>query len=75
MFRKTRIVLALSAAAFIAGCTSSQPTWRKEGVDAHGMRSAHAECRYQVGLNKVPENKQRALINDCMEGKGFRLRR
>lgn len=74
MFHKSTIVLAVSAAAFVAGCASPQPTWRKEGVAAEGARSALAECKYQVGLNKVPEDKQKDLINNCMEGKGFRWR-
>lgn len=74
MFRKSTIVLAASAAIAIVGCAGPQPTWRKEGVAAEGARSALAECKYQVGLNKIPEDKQRVLINNCMEGKGFRLR-
>jgi hypothetical protein len=74
MFHKSVVVLAVSYTAFIAGCASPQPSWRKEGVAAEGARSALAECKYQVGLNKVAEDKQRELITNCMEGKGFRSR-
>jgi len=74
MFRKSVVVLAVSAVAFLAGCASPQPSWRKEGIAADGARSALAECKYQVGLNKVAEDKQRELISNCMEGKGFRWR-
>lgn len=72
MLYKSVAVLAITSAAFVAGCAG--PNWRKEGIAAEGVRSAIAECRYQIGLNKVPEEKQKALINDCMEGKGFRWR-
>lgn len=74
MFRKFSAVLAVSAVAFIAGCASPQSSWRKEGVAAEGARSALSECKYQVGLNKVAEDKQKELITNCMEGKGFRWR-
>ena len=74
MHRKSVAALAVSAVVSIAGCASPQLSWRKEGVAAEGARSALAECKYQVGLNKVAEDKQRDLISNCMEGKGFRWR-
>jgi len=74
MFRTLSVVLAVSAATLIAGCASPQSSWRKEGVAAEGARSALSECKYQVGLNKVAEDKQKELITNCMEGKGFRWR-
>ncbi len=74
MFRNLSVVLAVSAATLIAGCASPQLSWNKEGVAAEGARSALSECKYQVGLNKVAEEKQKELITNCMEGKGFRWR-
>ena len=74
MLRKSQIVVAISAVAVIAGCAGPQPSWRKEGVSADGTRSALAECKYQVGLNKIAEEKQKGLIANCMEGKGYRWR-
>lgn len=74
MVHKSVAILAVSAVAFIAGCASPEPSWRKESVSAEGARSALAECKYQVGLNKIAEDKQRELITNCMEGKGFRWR-
>lgn len=74
MLRKSHIVFAISAAAVIAGCASYQPAWRKESVSTDGTRSALAECKYQVGLNKIAEEKQNELISNCMEGKGYRWR-
>lgn len=74
MLRKSRILFVVSVAAVIAGCAGPQPSWRKEGVAADGARSALAECKYQVGLNKIAEEKQKELIANCMEGKGYRWR-
>ena len=74
MSRKSVVVLAVSVIALVAGCASPQPSWRKEGVSSEGARSALSECKYQVGLNKVAEDKQKELIANCMEGKGFRWR-
>lgn len=74
MLHKSQIVIAISAASVIAGCAGPQPSWRKEGVSADGTRSSLAECKYQVGLNKIVEDKQKELIANCMEGKGYRWR-
>ncbi|MCL2076670.1 MAG: hypothetical protein FWH15_09615 [Betaproteobacteria bacterium] len=74
MFRKSSIVFAFFAAAFITGCFGSQPTWRKEGVSAEDAHSALAKCKYEVGLNKIPKESQQELIENCMEGQGFRSR-
>jgi hypothetical protein len=32
-----------------------------------------SECRFQVGLNKVPKSEQELMVAHCMRGKGFRL--
>lgn len=74
MLCKSRILVAISAVTVIAGCAGPQPQWRKEGVSADSTRSAHAECKYQVGLNKITEEKQKEIIANCMEGKGYRWR-
>lgn len=74
MFDKSRIGLAISVVVLLSGCAGPQPSWRKDGVSGEGARSGLAECKYQVGLNKVPEDKQKELITNCMEGKGFRWR-
>lgn len=74
MFRKSSAVLAISTVTLIAGCASPQPSWRKEGASAEGTRTALSECKYQIGLNKIAEDKQKELISNCMEGKGFRWR-
>ncbi len=59
-------VLTLSA--------SASPAWQKSGVTWEDTKSAHAQCNYDVGLNKVQESKKRELINFCMQAKGFRFR-
>jgi hypothetical protein len=72
MSHKASLVFAITFVAFVSGCASPQASWRKEGISAEGARSALSECKYQVGLNKIPEIKQEDLIANCMEGKGFR---
>lgn len=74
MLRKFTVLLAVSAITFITGCGGPQPTWRKEGISSEGAYSAFSECKYQVGLNKISQEKQKELIRNCMEGKGFRWR-
>lgn len=74
MFRKSSTALAIAAVLLVAGCAGPQPSWRKEGASAEGARTALSECKYQIGLNKVAEDKQKGLLANCMEGKGFRWR-
>jgi hypothetical protein len=74
MFRQSSLVLAIAATALIAGCAGPQHTWRKEGASADSAHTALSECKYQIGLNKVSEEKQKELLSQCMEGKGFRWR-
>ncbi len=73
MFQKTITILGLSALILISGC-ASDPTWKKAGVSHNDAVSAHADCKYQVGLNKVAKSEQNELIQNCMQAKGFRWR-
>lgn len=73
MFQKTLIILGLSVLTLLSGC-ASDPTWRKDGVSGEDAVSALSECKYQVGLNKVAKSEQNALVQNCMQAKGFRWR-
>ncbi len=73
MFQKTLTILSMSALTLLSGC-ASDPTWRKQGVSREDAISAHSECKYQVGLNKVAKSEQNELVQSCMQAKGFRWR-
>jgi hypothetical protein len=71
MVQKRWAVVAL--ACVLAGCASPK-NWQKEEISYEGAKSALAECKYQIGLNKVPSGDREELVVHCMEGKGFRWR-
>lgn len=73
MSRRNAIPL-LAAITLLAACAAPQPTWRKVGVSADDTLSAHSECKYQIGLNKIPAEKKDEMLKECMQGKGFRWR-
>jgi len=74
MSHKYVSIFTLALLTFVAGCASPQAAWRKDGVSPDGITSALSECKYQVGLNKVPEGERKELITNCMQSKGFRWR-
>ncbi len=64
----------LIAALVLAGCASSKPpSWQKPDVSANDTYTQLSECRFQVGLSKVPKSEQELMEAHCMRGKGFRL--
>jgi len=69
-----RFISISSITLFIAlttGC-AADPSWRKPGVSFNDAQNTLSECKYQVGLNKVPKSEQNDLIKECMKSKGFR---
>ena len=64
----TIILLSLSLTA----CLGGGGAWRQQGVSAHDTNSDRSECKYQATLNQIPENQQKELITNCMQGKGYR---
>lgn len=64
------LALALGACA-----TPARYEYVKEGASEHQRTDALSECKYQIRLNKTPVTEQAELLNLCMQGKGFRLRR
>lgn len=68
----TKLAFPLLAVLLIGACASTKAAWYKAGVSSDETKSALAECKYQVGLNKIGDEKAKDLIQDCMESKGFR---
>jgi len=56
----------------VIGCDAPKQ-WNKAGVGRHDTDSALADCRYNVGKSNVASERERQLITDCMQGKGYRF--
>jgi|TARA_X000001388_G_scaffold44707_1_gene31719 hypothetical protein len=68
------VIPLLGLVTLVTACAAPQPTWRKAGVSADDTVSALSECKYQIGLNKIPEAQQKEMLGQCMQAKGFRWR-
>jgi hypothetical protein len=65
---------AVAASLLLAGCaSSSKPFWHKPGASADDAYTALSECKFQVGLSKIPKSERDDLVAHCMRGKGYRL--
>jgi len=71
MSHKSITVISVMLFTFVAGC-APLATWRKDGASQDVATSALSECKYQIGLNKISEDKMNELVSSCMQGKGFR---
>lgn len=65
-----KLLLPIAVTLLLSACAS--PSWQQAGVSSHDSHSALSQCKYEVGLNKIPSGKQKELIRNCMEGKGYR---
>lgn len=72
MFHSSMTILLVILVTLITGCSSSSPSFHKNGVSAYDGTNTLSECKYQVGLNKIPQDQQKRLIIECMQSKGFR---
>lgn len=45
--------------------------WYKQGASNADVRQSLATCKYDVGMNKVPESQRVNLIISCMEKDGY----
>lgn len=69
------ISVAIAFSSLLTGCGASnyqEPRWYKSGVSEEDAKSAHAQCIYKVGMNKVDAPKESTLIESCMVADGFR---
>jgi hypothetical protein len=67
--------LALFLPLFVlAACTTGKPPyWSKPQTTSDQTYTDLSECRYQVGLAKVPSGERELMEAHCMRGKGYRL--
>lgn len=64
---------ALAAVLMLVACANPKASWQKPGVSEDETYTQLSECRFQVGLGRVPKSDQEELVAHCMRGKGFRL--
>lgn len=69
-----RLITALLFMATVQGCAAPRASWKKEGVSADTTQTSLSECKYQIGVNKIPAEQQQGLLVQCMQGKGYRWR-
>lgn len=70
------LVTIAAVGVFLTGCAAPpRAEWSKEGASAHERESVQSECRYNVKMNKVGATEQEELVELCMKGKGYRLRK
>lgn len=62
----------ITASTLLIGCASPVYTWYKAGVSQEDMRTYYRECEYNVGMNKISQEKEAHLMRACMEKAGFR---
>ena len=66
-------ILVMFIIMVLVGCVDSpKPRWYKAGVSPAETHNQHAECIYNVGINKVDITRENQLIEACMISKGFR---
>lgn len=72
MKRTIYFLTFISAIMLLTACVKSLPYWYKQGVSKEDTYSYYQSCAYNIGINKVSEKKERALMKACMEKSGFR---
>lgn len=69
-------LLIIAVASTISACaTPARYHYVKEGASEYQRTDALSECRYQIRLNKTLATEEAELLQLCMQGKGFRLKR
>lgn len=61
-------------AVILAACSSTPPTWHKEGVSHYDMESQQSQCQLESKKDKIPHAERNEFLHDCMRSKGFRWR-
>lgn len=70
---RLKLAATLAAIATLTACATAKPYWYKSGVSDDDTYTQLSECKFQVGLNRVPKSDQELLVAHCMRGKGYRL--
>ncbi|NMV39074.1 hypothetical protein [Ralstonia insidiosa] len=73
--RLGRLVWGFFFAIIVSGCAAPRYAYTKDGASAFQTANDKSECAYQVKLNKTAQNQQAELVDLCMKGKGYRLKR
>lgn len=58
----------------LCACVMPQEAWRKDGVNPHDTDTTLAQCRYEIGMNHASTEREKQLLADCMQARGFRWR-
>ena len=69
-----KLIAAFISALCLCACASDPPSWRKAGVTPDDAQSMLAQCKYEVGDKNMADTKEKAMVQNCMEAKGFRWR-
>ncbi len=56
----------------LVACTSTPAEWVKPGASKDDAYTTLSECKYQIGLAKVPSGEHDPMVAHCMRGKGYR---
>ncbi len=70
-----KLLIGIAIAFTLTACAAPRYNYVKDGASAHQRTDALSECEYQIRLNKTPASDQAKLLNLCMQGKGFRMKR
>lgn len=66
----------IAIASILSACAApARYEYSKEGASDFQRTDAMSECNYQIRLNKTAAAEQKGLLQLCMQGKGYRLRR
>lgn len=73
MYRK---LVAFSAALILSSCASAPPPkqWVRANTTPYQRSNDLEKCKYQVLMNRVPQNQVQQLVIHCMQAKGYRWR-
>ena len=69
-----KLIVPLVAALFLGACASDPPSWRKAGITPDDAESMLAQCKFDVGVKNMSDTKEKELVQNCMQAKGFRWR-
>lgn len=62
------------APLLLCACVMPRQAWHKDGVNPHDTDTALAQCRYEIGVSPASAEREKPLLADCMQARGFRWR-
>ena len=70
---KTRLAIS-SFSLILTACAVPRYDYVKQGISPQLTVDVASECKYQIGLQKIPAIDRDELLKSCMQAKGFRLK-